>query len=145
MVANAPVSFDPDASEFAPIRADLARLFILHKAELGMAVCSGEEIIAQTNDICGALMVTATHAVANWRRAVATAAPVVWRRRRAAVRRSACGEARRVSYAASLSLINRRVNAKTDLTLSSSNSSHRAWLLMCVTWRQWCSLIGQSA
>jgi hypothetical protein len=27
---------DPDAAEFAPIRADLARLFIRHKADLGM-------------------------------------------------------------------------------------------------------------
>ena len=60
-----PTQFNPDAPEFAPIRADLARLFILHKAELGMAEWRDEAIVAETNNIMAALMAASTHALAH--------------------------------------------------------------------------------
>jgi hypothetical protein len=41
----------PDAAEFAPIRGELARLYIRHKAELKMGDWSDEQIAAQVSDI----------------------------------------------------------------------------------------------
>jgi hypothetical protein len=60
-----PTEFNPGAPEFAPIRADLARLFILHKAELGMTEWRDEAIVAETNKIMSALMTATTHALAH--------------------------------------------------------------------------------
>ena len=57
--------FNPDAPEFAAIRGDLARLFILHKAELGKAEWHDEAIVAETNNIMTALMAASTHALAH--------------------------------------------------------------------------------
>jgi hypothetical protein len=57
------------APEFAPVRADLARLFLAHKAELGMLDWSDEQIVAQTNDIVGALIACGIHATAHGDRA----------------------------------------------------------------------------
>jgi hypothetical protein len=39
---------DPDAPEFAGVRADLGRLFIRHRAELGMLDWPEEEVVART-------------------------------------------------------------------------------------------------
>jgi hypothetical protein len=46
---------DPDAAEFAPIRADLARLFLEHKAELGLGGWTDDQIVAKVSDITAAL------------------------------------------------------------------------------------------
>jgi hypothetical protein len=66
---NAPVNLDPAAPEYAGIRADLGRLFLQHKDELGMADWTDADIVAQVNDIAGALMMASTHAVAHGDRA----------------------------------------------------------------------------
>jgi hypothetical protein len=58
-------SLDPSALEYALIRADLARLFLQHKLELGIADWADEAIVAQVNAIAGALMAASTHAVAH--------------------------------------------------------------------------------
>jgi len=50
----------PDAEEFAPIRGELARLYIRHKTELKMADWSDERIAAQVGDITAALVSRAT-------------------------------------------------------------------------------------
>src|SRR4029453_7509493 len=55
----------PDDPEFAPIRADLGRLFIKHKRELSMIAWSDEAIIAKTNDICATLIALGKLARAN--------------------------------------------------------------------------------
>lgn len=47
----------------AAIRADLARLFILRKADIGLGGWSDEDIVDKTNDICAALMACGTNAV----------------------------------------------------------------------------------
>jgi hypothetical protein len=47
---------DPDDSEFDGIRADLARLFIMHKLDLGMGDWPDARIIADTSRIAGAIM-----------------------------------------------------------------------------------------
>lgn len=52
----------PDDAEFAAIRADLARLFITHKAALGLGDWSDAEIIARTSDITATLIGLYMHA-----------------------------------------------------------------------------------
>lgn len=47
---------DPDAAEFAGVRADLARLCALHKADLGMAGARDDLIIGNVNNIAAALV-----------------------------------------------------------------------------------------
>jgi hypothetical protein len=42
---------DPAAPEFAPIRAELARLFIAKKADLGMSSRDDAEIAARVDDV----------------------------------------------------------------------------------------------
>jgi hypothetical protein len=46
---------DPNDAEFAPIRADLARLFMAHRLDLGLALGGDEWIVARTNDVTAAL------------------------------------------------------------------------------------------
>jgi hypothetical protein len=46
----------PDGPEFANVRADLARLFIEHKVELGLYNWLDEEIVAKVSDITAALI-----------------------------------------------------------------------------------------
>ena len=46
----------PDDLEFAPTRADLARLYLAHKYELSMADWPDDEIVARTSDISAALV-----------------------------------------------------------------------------------------
>jgi hypothetical protein len=77
---------NPDAPEFAPIRADLARLFIAHKAEMSMADWPDEAILAHVNDITATLISLVRRARANKRHRVAAATPMVLRRLRAAKR-----------------------------------------------------------
>ena len=56
---------DPDDPKFAPIRADLARLFIEHKADMGMGDWPDEAILARVNDICATLIMLGKMARAN--------------------------------------------------------------------------------
>ena len=42
---------DPAAPEFAPIRADLARLYLAHKAELKLDGMADDEIVAKVDAI----------------------------------------------------------------------------------------------
>jgi hypothetical protein len=58
-------ALDPDSPVYAPVRAALARLFILHRAELGMHDWSDERIVAETDFIMMALMACSTHAVSH--------------------------------------------------------------------------------
>jgi hypothetical protein len=46
----------PDAPEFAAVRAELARLFLDHKIELGLYSWLDEEIVAKVSDITAALI-----------------------------------------------------------------------------------------
>jgi hypothetical protein len=55
----------PDDLEFAPIRADLARLYLAHKYELSMADWPDDEIVARTSDISAALVALTMHARQN--------------------------------------------------------------------------------
>ena len=55
----------PDDLEFAPIRADLARLFIQHKADMDMRDWPDDAIIARTSDITAALIGLTMHARQN--------------------------------------------------------------------------------
>jgi hypothetical protein len=59
MIASAP---DLNSPKFAPIRADLARLFIVHKPELRLD-WPDAEIVARVDDIAAALMVASMDAV----------------------------------------------------------------------------------
>jgi hypothetical protein len=54
-----------DDPVYAPIRAELAGLFITHKAELGIDDWSDERIVAETNIIMMALMIIGTYALAH--------------------------------------------------------------------------------
>lgn len=54
---------DPDDAEFAAIRADLARLFITHEADLALDQ-PDDEIVQRTNDIAAALMAHGQRALA---------------------------------------------------------------------------------
>jgi hypothetical protein len=47
---------DPDAPEFAGIRAQLARVFIQHKADMAMADWSDETIVHHVTDIAAVLI-----------------------------------------------------------------------------------------
>lgn len=53
----------PDAALFAPIRADLGRLFILHRADMGLGDWPDAVIVDNVNRIAGALMAAGTVAV----------------------------------------------------------------------------------
>jgi hypothetical protein len=53
----------PDAPEFDGIRADLARLFMEHRLELGLAFASDEWIIEHTNDLTASLWFLSQHAI----------------------------------------------------------------------------------
>src|SRR5262245_39950195 len=53
-----------DDPVFTPIRADLARLYLAHKAELKLDDTSDDEIVAKVDAITGALMAAGTVAVA---------------------------------------------------------------------------------
>jgi hypothetical protein len=54
---------EPDDTEFAGIRADLARLFMQHRADLGIALASDEWIIEHANDLTAALWGLTQHAI----------------------------------------------------------------------------------
>ena len=60
---------DLAAPEFAPIRANLARLYLQHLADLGMADASDESVIAQVDDITAVLKGLTARALANRDRA----------------------------------------------------------------------------
>ena len=47
---------DPADPQFAPIRADLARLFIARKVELGIADWADDKVVDQVNWIASALI-----------------------------------------------------------------------------------------
>jgi hypothetical protein len=53
----------PDAAEFAGIRADLARLFIAHKADMGMGGYPDAYFVERTNDVTAVLWVLSQHAI----------------------------------------------------------------------------------
>ena len=53
----------PDDPEFAGIRADLARLYMAHRVDLGLALASDEWIIAHTNDLTAVLWFLSQHAI----------------------------------------------------------------------------------
>ena len=53
---------DPDAPEFSPIRAGLARLYMRHRVDLGIALASDEWIIEHTTDLSAALYFLCKHA-----------------------------------------------------------------------------------
>jgi hypothetical protein len=55
-------TLDPNDPQFAPVRADLARLFIEHKAELGLAAWSDEAIVSEVNLIASSLIAAGIHA-----------------------------------------------------------------------------------
>lgn len=54
---------DPNAAAFAPYRADLARLFLLHKGDLRLDDWSDQQVIDRVNEIALALMVAGGDAV----------------------------------------------------------------------------------
>ena len=56
-------ALDPNDPEFADVRADLARLFIAHKADLGMANQPDADIARNVNTIAAALMQLGVHAL----------------------------------------------------------------------------------
>jgi hypothetical protein len=49
------VAAKPDDLEFAPIRADLARLFMQHRLDLGIALVSDKWIVEHPNDLTATL------------------------------------------------------------------------------------------
>jgi hypothetical protein len=52
-------------AEFAGIRADLSRLFMAHRLDLGLALASDEWIIPHTNDLAATLWFLTQHAIAH--------------------------------------------------------------------------------
>jgi hypothetical protein len=84
---------DLDAAEFTPIGGELARAFIAHKADMGMAERSDEWIVAHVDDVCAVLTTLTEHAVAIERPAMAAALRVV-------ARASLCPEQRQARDAA---------------------------------------------
>jgi hypothetical protein len=54
---------DPDAAEFAGIRADLSRLCMKHRLDLGIALASGEWIIDHVNDLTSTLWALSQRAI----------------------------------------------------------------------------------
>jgi hypothetical protein len=52
-----------DAPEFAGVRADLVRLFIAHKADMGMGGYPDAWIIGHVDDILSTLWVLSQHAI----------------------------------------------------------------------------------
>jgi hypothetical protein len=46
----------PDAPEFAPIHADLARLFIAHKGDMGLGDWTDAEVTARVDDVASTLI-----------------------------------------------------------------------------------------
>ena len=53
---TAPIPADPNAPEFDGVRADLTRLFLAHKTDLGMADHPDSFIVDNVNRIAGAIM-----------------------------------------------------------------------------------------
>ena len=53
----------PDDPEFAGIRADLARLYLRHRLDLGIAPASDEWIVEHVNDLTTALWGLTQHAI----------------------------------------------------------------------------------
>ena len=60
---SAPIPAGPNAAEFDGIRADLARLFIRYKTDLGMADYPNSFIVDNVNRIAGAIMACGTIAI----------------------------------------------------------------------------------
>src|SRR5271170_5223271 len=58
-----PIPANPNDPEFDAVRADLGRLFIRHKLDLGLCGWSDAAVIANTNRIAGALMACGTVAL----------------------------------------------------------------------------------
>jgi len=54
---------EPDDPQFAPIRADLARLYMRHRLDLGLPLASNECIVANTNSITMGLWLLSKHAL----------------------------------------------------------------------------------
>ena len=52
-----------DAPEFAPIRADLARLYIARKADLGLLDWTDAQLVERVDDVTSALMACSMDAV----------------------------------------------------------------------------------
>ena len=50
-----------DAAEFAPIRGDLVRLYVRHKADLKLDDWSDEQVVAEVNQNTSALMACGGH------------------------------------------------------------------------------------
>ena len=46
----------PDAPEFAPIRGDLARLYIAHKGDLGLLDWTDAQLVEHVDDVTAALI-----------------------------------------------------------------------------------------
>jgi hypothetical protein len=53
----------PDDPQFAGVRGDLARFFVQHKTDMGMADASDTLIIANVNNIAAALYFLSLHAL----------------------------------------------------------------------------------
>jgi hypothetical protein len=54
---------DPDDPQFAPIRADLARLYMRHRVDLGLALASDQSLVANTDNITATLWCLSKHAL----------------------------------------------------------------------------------
>ena len=53
----------PDDPQFAPIRSDLARLYLRHRVDLGLALATDEWIVAHVNDITAVFWTLSRHAL----------------------------------------------------------------------------------
>jgi hypothetical protein len=60
---GAPIPLDPNDAEFASVRGELTRLFLAHKADLGMADHPDSFIVDNVNRIAGAIMACGTIAM----------------------------------------------------------------------------------
>jgi hypothetical protein len=60
----AETDIDLSAPEFTPIRGELARAFLRHRASMGLGDASDEWILAHVDDICLVLSALTEHAVA---------------------------------------------------------------------------------
>jgi hypothetical protein len=54
---------DPDAPEFAVVRGELARLFIEHKADMGMGDHPDAYFVEHVNDVAATLVFLSVHAL----------------------------------------------------------------------------------
>jgi hypothetical protein len=64
--------------EFAPIRGELARAFLKHRASMGLGDASDEWILAHVDDICVALSALTEHAITTARGCESTSGGGCW-------------------------------------------------------------------